>query len=219
MDYRGYHPVEYATEDHLRVTRSKFGTGYILTGSTPTECQTQHRSIQACNFSRGSKVAPTEGEIRDISQQIGSFWEAESLGCEPLPSCPAHDKNCPECRYRSQHLTAEQRNTVDEMAASLTLTDGKPPLRISYPFNEHAAYQISNHKQALAVQKAHEQRVIREGILTEYNMEMQKAIDAGNVVQLSKEEMDNWKGGTHYITHFPVIKMLSTSTKVRIVSD
>ena len=105
------------------------------------------------------------------------------------------------------------------MATSLHMTDGKPPMHISYPFNSLAKEQKSNHKQAIAVQKSHERRVIKDGILDQYNEEMQKALKAGNVVELSQEEMNSWKGGVHYITLFAVMKPSSTSTKARIVSD
>ena len=105
------------------------------------------------------------------------------------------------------------------MAASLKMTNGKPPMCISYPFNEYAHKQVANAKQAIAVQKSHEQRVICEGIVDDYNAEMEKAIQAGNIIELTKEEMNSWTGGVHYITHFPIIKMSSASTKVQIVSD
>ena len=61
--------------------------------------------------------------------------------------------------------------------------------------------------------------MMKLGIKKEYDEEMQKAIRAGTVVRLTKEEIDKWGGGVHYITHFPVLKPTSESTKVRIVSD
>ena len=81
------------------------------------------------------------------------------------------------------------------MAASLHMINNKPPLRISYPLHDYAHRQPSNYKQALAVQRSHEQRIIEQGILEDYNEEMNKAIEAGNFVKLSDTYMKNWKGG------------------------
>ena len=172
----------------------------------------------ACNLSKGSRNAPTQVEINHIGQRMESFWEAEDLGCAPIRSCKSC-LSCPECRYRSENLTSKEREAVDEMAASLQLTNGKPPIKIAYPLKDLANSQPSNHKQALAVQKAHERRIIQQGIQEEYNNEMNKMIDASNVVLLSRGEIDSWEGGVHYIVHFPVTKTSSVSTKVRIVSD
>ena len=41
MDYHGIHPTSYLSRDHIRITQSKFGTGYILTGATPSTCSRQ----------------------------------------------------------------------------------------------------------------------------------------------------------------------------------
>ena len=191
MDYRGYHPVEYLNRGHLRVTRSKFGSGYVLTGSATTECTSQGPTTEACNLSRGMRILPPQHTVHHVGQRMDAFWEAEDLGCAPLPSCTSC-KNCPECRYRGEHLTAQQKKTVEEMNASLKLTKGKPPLKISYPFNSFVWSQVSNHKQAIAVQKSHESRVHREGIIDEYKNEMQETIDAGNEVLMTQGEIDSW---------------------------
>ena len=174
--------------------------------------------MEACSISNTSRVPFPEARVHHIGQRIDAFWEAEELGCAPPPSCKIC-KNCPDCRYRGEHLTARQRSVVEEMSASLKLTNGKPPLQISYPFNEHVWKQVSNHRQAIAVQKSHEKLIKKQGILEEYNCEMQKALEIGSVVPLTQKDIDEWTGPVHYITLFAVQKPSSTSTKVRIVSD
>ena len=94
-----------------------------------------------------------------------------------------------------------------------------PPIHIAYPLKPEAHVQKSNYKQALAVQRAHEKRIMKQGILEEYNSEMQKAIEAGTVVKLTDRELREWSGGIHYIVLFAVTKEGSSSTKVQIVSD
>ena len=203
---------------NLRVTQSHFGSGYILTGAAQHKCQAATTTPEACNFSQGTRSIPTTVRVNHLSQRIDSFWEAEELGCNPLPTCKTC-KNCPDCRYRADNLTAEEKSSVDEMQESLHMENDLPPIRISYPLKPEAHVQKSNHKQALAVQRAHEKRIINQGILEDYNSEMQKAIEAGTVVKLTNREIREWSGGIHYIVLFAVTKEGSSSTKVRIVSD
>ena len=205
MDHRGLHPVEYLTKDNLRVTRSKFGTGFILTGATSCNFSGKNTNTEAGNLCQASRLPILEAQVHHMAQKIEPFWEAEDLGCSPIRSCKSC-RSCPNCRYRAENLTTAERRSVEDMEASLTLTNGKPPIQISYPLYSHAHDQISNHRQAMAVQKAHEKRVVKDGLLEEYNQEMQKALDSGNVVRLSEEEISNWKGGIHYIVHFPIQK-------------
>ena len=81
MDYRGYHPVEHSTKEHLRVTKSLLGTGFILTGAAPGTCKAQSSMSEAINFSQGSKTIPDQTVVYDVSQRVDTFWEAEALGC------------------------------------------------------------------------------------------------------------------------------------------
>ena len=52
-----------------------------------------------------------------------------------------------------------------------------------------------------------------------YAEEMEKAIEAGSVKKLEKEDLEEYSGPVHFITHFPVLKPSSVSTKVRIVAN
>ena len=57
----------------------------------------------------------------------------------------------------------------------------------------------------------------KDGLREAYNSEIQKMVDAKSVRKLSKEEMVAWKGGVHYMPHFPVLNPESASTPLRVV--
>ena len=95
--------------------------------------------------------------------------------------------------------------------------DGK--IQLSYPFNEHVHNQLPNRSQAKVVQESIEGMIAKKGLKEEYDLEMSKALATGAVVELTPQDMIDWKGPVHYITHFPVKKESSASTKVRIVSN
>ena len=95
--------------------------------------------------------------------------------------------------------------------------DGK--IHVSYPFKPSAWQQKSNYGQAVAVQSNIEKRLVRDGLVESYDKEMNKAISAGSVVELTEQDMKDWTGPVHYLTHFPVIKPSSVTTKLRIVAN
>ena len=82
-----------------------------------------------------------------------------------------------------------------------------------------AKLQKANYQQALAVQQSHEARTKKLGVTEQYIEEMRKYQENGTVTRITPQELQGYDGGKHFIAHFPVIKMSSTSTKVRIVSD
>ena len=77
----------------------------------------------------------------------------------------------------------------------------------------------SNYAQALAVQQNIDCQLDKKNIREAYNEEINKAMAAGAIVALTKEEISNWTGGVHYVTVFPVCNPGSQSTKVRVVSN
>ena len=63
-----------------------------------------------------------------------------------------------------------------------------------------------------------EKRLLKSGHYDFYNSEMQKYVDRGVVVRLTRQEMDEWKGPINYISHHGVEK-LSVTTPLRIVTN
>ena len=76
------------------------------------------------------------------------------------------------------------------MEESLEFTPDEPPMKILYPFNDHADVQKSNFKQILAVQRAHESRTIKMGVMEEYAAEMLKYQETGTVVHITPKQLE-----------------------------
>ena len=116
-------------------------------------------------------------------------------------------------------LTRRQREVVSRVEASMKLDTEEQRIHVSYPLKPTAYQQRDNYGQAALVQSNIERRLVRDNLLEEYKKEMSKAIDAKSVVKLTTEELEAWTGPVHYLTHFPVIKPESVTTKVPIVAN
>ena len=79
-------------------------------------------------------------------------------------------------------------------------------IHVRYPFKPEACLQTDNSKQAKAMQSNIEKRLVRDGLMEDYQKEMQKALQVGSVGKMSKQEVHSWNGPVHYMCHFPVLK-------------
>merc|ERR1711867_27811 len=50
-------------------------------------------------------------------------------------------------------------------------------------------------------------------------MMIRRMLEAGAARELEPEEMKDWRGGVHYLPHFPVLNPESSSTALRIIMD
>ena len=105
------------------------------------------------------------------------------------------------------------------MQDSMFLERERGKIRVSYPLREEAQDQPNNYKQVKAVKTNIEKRVKSQGLKTEYDEEIRWMLEAGAARPLSVEEMKRWQGGVHYLPHFPVLNLESSSTLLRIVMD
>ena len=116
-------------------------------------------------------------------------------------------------------LSRQQREVVSKVEAAMSLDPIEQRIHVRYPLKPAAYQQQDNFGQAIVVQSNIEKRLIRDGLVQDYDAEMKKAIEAKSVVKLTEEEMTSWTGPVHYLTHFPVLKPGSVTTKVRIVAN
>ena len=106
---------------------------------------------------------------------------------------------------------------LDRVEREMVLENGK--LTASYPWLPCAERMRSNRQQVEKIQRSIEARLIKKGLHTAYIKEFEKAMAEGTVVEVSREEIDNYKGPVNYNNHFEVINENSSSTRLRIVSN
>merc|ERR1711867_252569 len=222
QDYAGYLPRVERAEGHLLLLSSHFGSGLLLSGSTGQGeagvCE-HVLSERAAKFAkRGRRQIPSNSVVVNfVSGRLPSFPEAEELACQPPPACQLH-KDCGDYCFQGEKVSRAEKAALERMEASpFRREDGK--LQLSYPFNERALQQRDNRFQVKQIQEKVEDTVSKKGVEDEYRNEMRKAIDAGSLRELSKEEMESWHGPVHYVSHFGVVNQESASTKVRVVTN
>ena len=105
------------------------------------------------------------------------------------------------------------------MRTSLTKDSQTGLIKISYPFIPEADDQANNYHQVRAIQTNIEKRVRKDGWVKEYDEEMRRMLTAGVVIKLGEKDLKVYRGGIHYMPHFPILNPESKSTKLRIVVD
>ena len=211
------HPIGETTKGHLRVCGTIFGCGKIVTGSHTRE---DHRLSPAAQAIANSlPTPPPEGHAFFLSAQpapLLGFQEAEDLGCTPAPLCESC-KGCRDCSLQRRTLTPQEAEIVSRVEREMVLDKDQSTLHCQYPWKACASRMRDNWEQANKVQGQIERRLIKTNQLEQYNEEMEKAIQAGTVRELTDSETKLWKGPVNYNTVFPVFNKESQSTKVRIV--
>ena len=222
-NYRSLQPRSSEEVGQLRMVLTKFGAGQILTGTDPRIGEGGHAQTYMAKVMKSAVSAPPLGvTVLHAYTKLPSFFEAEELGVAPQPhceSCTKKLKGCGDCSYRGQVLTKDQREVARRVESSMRLDKEEKKIYVEYPFKPTAYMQKDNSSQAKAMQGNIERRLIRDGLVEDYNAEMKKALEAGSVVKLSEEEIESWTGPIHYLCHFPVLKPGSVTTKVRIVAN
>ena len=78
-------------------------------------------------------------------------------------------------------------------------------LTSTYPWLPCADKMKDNRQQVEKIQRSIETRLIKKDLHQAYIKEFEKAMREGTVVEVSREEMDNYTGPVNYNNHFEVI--------------
>jgi hypothetical protein len=193
----------------LKVLQSRYGDGWVIAGSHPLLKPTA-ASLTAAAL---SIVKINKCEI--VPEHLPGFWEGDTLGVLPPKRC----KRCIGCSNCSDPALIHSRRDqeeLEELQKNTWLSDDG--LHVNYVFKKDPMCLPNNRAVAVKIAAKQEDRLLKSGHVECYNGEIQKYLDRGAAVRLTKEEMEEWKGPLNYISHHGVEKP-SPTTPLRIVTN
>ena len=208
--------------DNLRILQSPLGCGWSLRGSHPKLQYSLARLaplLSATGYMIRQAEVEEDQEVRVYHiQSRREFHELDELGTAPPPVC-LKCKGCKECTFRRRRLTPDEQEVVARVENEMKVDTLTGTITAQYPWKKCVRRMVENRRQAMKVQEMMEKHMVEVATHAGYVEEMMKAIAEGKVRKLTKQEMDDWHGPTHYITTFAVVKPDSVSTRTRVVSN
>ena len=92
-------------------------------------------------------------------------------------------------------------------------------IEVSYPVLRDLSCFPDNYTQVVSMAQSQERRLKRNSQLNAYNAKLKKSLDRGCAKELTKTEVEDWKGTINYVSHHGVEKPESTTTPLRIVTN
>ena len=175
--------------DHLVARKSPLG--WVVFRATPGET--------ACYTARVFQVR--YATLVNLSE----FWTTEAMGVEIKPCVCEADNLSP--------IEREEKRIIEESAVKV----GNQWM-IPYPWKKDPTSLPDNKAQAVKRLESTERRLARnQEQAAAYDQQMVEMEEMGFARKLSKEDMKNYKGPVHYISHHAVIRPEKKSTPVRIM--
>ena len=208
--------------ENLRILQSPLGCGWSLRG---THSRLQYSSARLAPSLSATAYMLRQAEA-DIDQEFQvfhlqsreEFHELDELGTAPPPVC-LKCRGCRDCTFRRKRLTPEEQEVVTRVEREMHVDTLTGTITAKYPWKNCVKRMVDNRRQAERIQETMERHMCQVGTHGGYVEEMNKAIAEGKVRELTRQEMEDWHGPTHYITTFAVVKPDSVSTRTRVVSN
>ena len=164
--------------------------GWVVFGSPPGETSGKYKVF---NIKFATPVDLTD------------FWTTESMGVE-VKSCSCEPDELSQ-------IEREEKMIIEKSCQKV----GNQWL-IPYPWKKDPSQLPDNRAQAIKRLKSTERRLMKHPEQAEaYNQQMKEMTDMNFSRKLSDEELKNYKGPIHYISHHGVLRPEKASTPLRIV--
>ena len=169
------------TRGRLRLVRSLFGCGFILTGTHPSisVCEnslTAHAKtlVNCAVVEKGDSLEriPTVSCNRTlVSLRVPEFFDAEDLGVAPAKACK-RCRGCQDCSFRNTMMSREKELVVQQMEDQLQFDEENSRVTVAYLWTD-SVYKLSdNFQQATRMQTSVERRLLKDQKLMDvYNVE------------------------------------------------
>ena len=212
-DYLRLHPKPTQESGNLILYKSRFGTGKLIAGN--------HELVTSSNNVSSFVKIVAKSNIRNVKvfrEQKGvDFFTAESFGVSVPPKCN-RCMRCKDCKFLAQRLSRIERKQYNIMLNNLTLDPVSQKWTTTYQFEVDPSVLENNREQVVAMTKKTELRLAKSpDVAAQYCDQFRDTVSRGVFAEVSKEELEAYKGPKWYITHHEVFKEDSASTPVRLV--
>ena len=202
-EYAGYHPTREQNIGHLVLLKNRFGR---CTGGT-------HPSIQGLDNKHCFKNVQAHS-VRVV--KIEDFYNIENLGIDFSPKCG--NCKCGNCATGSKNCTIKEEKELKLIEQNLEYDANMHSWTTEYPWIKDPHELPDNRRAAYRMLISTEKRLSKNPQHAEvYKLQIEDMVNREVARKLTKEEIDNYKGPIHYISHHEVLKPDSKSTPVRIV--
>ena len=210
---------------NLRLFRSGFGTGYLLSGSHDGIASSGVNHAESAAVWRTAcaiTVLPANVSINAARVSVlPACYEEDDLGVRIPPMCP-RCAGCSKCNHFRTGLTREEQDIVAIVDAGLHLDTEKCVLTAQYPVNDNINLLRNNYHQAAKRQASLERSLFRRDAMEQYNANFRDVLSRGAIVEVSREDLRRYEAmgnPVHFIGHHAVYKDTSKSSPIRMVAD
>ena len=198
----GLHPDTLEKVGDLKVMKSQFGHGLLLTGRHPSISVESVFWPESVSAIRQGRFRMMEGAYMVKKQAVSiskprDFYAGEEMGVYCPKRCNKC-KSCTECPFSNRMLSEREQFEYNLMERGVKHDEREGVFRVSYPFLQDPAVALTdNWVQAVAMATSLEKKLKKEGFEKEFNREFDKMKEKGAIVELSQQEMDQWGGAVH----------------------
>lgn len=194
------------------------GCGQVITGVADHPSSTSGEVSRECQSLQSAVPRlPAQASTFFLSSQpppLSDAYDREDSAFPP-PEC-SKCTNCRECEKR-RLMPQGEKEVLAQIEKDLHLENGC--LVASYPWKDSVRRMRDNRTQAQAIQSKVEERSVRFGYHQDMTQAVEEMIEGGALREITEEEAEAYTGPSNYISIFPIFKVGSQSTKIRMVSN
>ena len=197
FDYAAWHPIKEQAVEHLLILSNIFGK--CIGGC--------HPYVSECT---GKKVIDVS--VSHVS--LSEFFTIESLGVECNPKCGSC--RCGKCAIGGKNYTLKEERELALIKNNLTFVDDH--WEVVYPWVKDPKCLPNNKWVVMKKLLQTEKRLYKDyNWRITYSKQMDNMVERNVARKLTPQEISNYQGPVHYISHHAVVKNGSHTTPVRIV--
>ena len=176
-NFLGLHPIDIETQGNLKMKRSKFSSGFVLSGSHPSlELSDSHN---ATPHSVNGSICATNLQYRSIRE----YLDSKELEVETPRRCN-NCVSCKDCTYQGHQMSLRKQFENKIMEDNVSYDEAEKVFHVKYQFVEDPSILTCNIGQAIRIAECVKKNVIKEGLLAKVNSKFDM-INYGALVELS----------------------------------